>query len=490
MFHGRYRIVRRIKAGSMGAVYEVIDAKTDGHRALKVMLPGIIEDADLRARFELEARVTGNIESDHIVRTSDAGIDPDTGTPFLVMDLLRGEELGKLLEKRKALPRGEVMAYLFQVALALDKTHAAGIVHRDLKPENLFVTCRDDGSPCVKILDFGIAKVVAQSNQAKATKAIGTPLYMSPEQIRGESIGPGADLYALGHIAYALLVGEAYWSEESKSNEGALFPLLSSILEGVREPPSARALRRRGNRLPAAFDGWFLKAIAPRAEDRFERAVVAVHALGEALRTPVPMASRPSVTPEDEAYSTGHDPVPAFAAAQASTSSSNTEKLVVQGTAPLPPAHAGHESGSHSMPMGRTATAMVRHSVAQPSTRGAAPIAIGVLGLIAIATIGIFALRPWAPSMGTQAGSATQSADPGVIAPAVSLPPAPEMAPSSTPTGEPAPRSSASADPLATSPRAAATSSSAARVTAPPPPTTVKAPTATPPPVKKRDGLY
>src|SRR5262249_41483169 len=139
---------------------------------------------------------------------------------------------------------GEVLTYLSQAAMALDKTHAAGIVHRDLKPENLFVTRRDDGSPCGKILDFRIAKVIAQSHQAEGTQALGTPLYMAPEQIRGKGdIGPGADVYALGHIAYTLLVGEAYWDEEKRASE-SLFSFFLSIVEGTREPSLTRAERR------------------------------------------------------------------------------------------------------------------------------------------------------------------------------------------------------------------------------------------------------
>src|SRR4029077_21112745 len=135
--------------------------------------------------FHLEGRVTGDIESDHLVRISDAGVDDATGMPFLVMDLLRGEDLGATLKQRGPIPPAEAVTFLSQVALALDKTHAAGIVHRDLKPENLFVTRRDDGPPCVKILDFGIAKVIAQSQATQhTTEAIGTPLYMAPEQIR------------------------------------------------------------------------------------------------------------------------------------------------------------------------------------------------------------------------------------------------------------------------------------------------------------------
>jgi serine/threonine-protein kinase len=290
LFHGRYRVVQCIKAGGMGAVYEVVDEKTDSRRALKVMLPSLIEDVDLRARFELEARVTGKIESDHLARVSDAGVDDATQMPFLVMDLLQGEELGSLLARRKVLPPGEVVLFLFEAALALDKTHAAGIVHRDLKPENLFVTQRDDGSPCVKVFDFGIAKVVNHGN-ARATRAIGTPLYMSPEQIRGDGcLGPAVDLYAVGHIAYTLLTGEAYWTEEVEGGTSP-FMILSTVLLGATEPPSARAKRRRGVVLPPGFDAWFARATAPRPEDRFDRATNAVAALAIALGVSLPRVS-------------------------------------------------------------------------------------------------------------------------------------------------------------------------------------------------------
>src|SRR6185436_6317211 len=130
---------------------------------------------------------------------------------FLVMELLKGHDLGGLLEKQGSLGPADVVTLFYQAAHALDRTHAVGVVHRDLKFENLFVTYRDDGSPRLKVLDFGVAKVVAQTS-AKTTRSLGTPLYMAPEQIKAaKGIGPRADVYALGHIAYTLLTGEAYW---------------------------------------------------------------------------------------------------------------------------------------------------------------------------------------------------------------------------------------------------------------------------------------
>src|SRR5262245_27705500 len=112
----------------MGAVYEVVDAKTESPRALKVILPTLVGDAEIRSRFALEAKVTGSIQSEHLVRITDAGLDEATAMPFLVMDLLEGRDLADLAEHRGPLPPEEVVLYLSQAALALDKTHAAGIV--------------------------------------------------------------------------------------------------------------------------------------------------------------------------------------------------------------------------------------------------------------------------------------------------------------------------------------------------------------------------
>jgi serine/threonine-protein kinase len=265
----------------MGAVYEVTDQRTQRRRALKVMLPNAVQDADLRARFKLEATVTARVESDHIVETFDADVDAASAAPFLVMELLRGEDLGTILANRGSLTPEEAIALLQQAALALDKTHAVGVVHRDLKPENLFVARADDGSPRLKILDFGIAKIVEAGGGAPSTRIMGTPAYMSPEQIRGDGdIDGRADLYALAHIAYALLVGEPYWAEDAR--KVTQFALLNLIVAGCKESPSARALRR-GVILNDAFDAWFVRATAREATDRFDGAASMIAAL-EALR--------------------------------------------------------------------------------------------------------------------------------------------------------------------------------------------------------------
>jgi serine/threonine-protein kinase len=280
----------------MGAVYEVVHEATRRRRALKVMLPDLVHDKELRARFELEARVTADVESDHIVETFDAGVDDETGAPFLVMELLRGEDLRAMLERGRLAP-SDVVALLLQAARALERTHAAGVVHRDLKPDNLFVTRRDDGSPHVKILDFGIAKLIAQSTASMlTTRGIGAPHYMAPEQIRGDGdIDQRADVYSIGQIAFALLVGEPYWQTEARAS-GSVYPLLLKIAQGAKEPATVRA-QRLGAPLPDAFDAWFGWVTAVEAKERADDVQVAVRRLAALFGVPVADAGAADVLP-------------------------------------------------------------------------------------------------------------------------------------------------------------------------------------------------
>ena len=312
---GRYQITRRLSAGGMGAVYECIHLTTRKYRALKVMLPEIIASPGMRQRFELEARVTAEIESDHIVETFDAGVDEATGAPFLVMELLRGEDLDSVLGSRGPFQADQAVAILAQAASALDRTHAAGIVHRDLKPQNLFLTRRDDGSARLKVLDFGIAKVVADSSRkAQQTAVIGTPIYMAPEQTTGDgAIGPPADRYALAHIAYSLLAGDPYWLEEYESLP--ILDYLNRMLANRSEAPSARAARH-GITLPIAFDAWFARATAAAPGERFDSAAAQIEALAAALVVAPPRLSlgTPPIDYDPSRRSaSGAEPMPAGA---------------------------------------------------------------------------------------------------------------------------------------------------------------------------------
>jgi serine/threonine-protein kinase len=420
----------------MGAVYEVVDRKTRRRRALKVMLPSIVADADLRARFKLEATITAEIESEHIVETLDADVDAETGAPFVVMDLLKGEDLGATLARRRTLPPGEVIELLGQAARALDRTHAAGVIHRDLKPENLFLTRGDDGRPKLKVLDFGIAKIVAESGAPiETTRAMGTPLYMPPEQIRGDgSIGPRADLYALAHVAYTLLAGEPYWKEDNAAAP-ALFAVFNRILSGPREPPSARAVRRGGVSLPPAFDGWFARATALRPEDRFATASAEVAALVEAFHEP----ARPWPAGENGTLPVEPPPVR------------------------QPPAQVATPILARDQTARTTAAISSEHAPPAPR-RSAAPWLVGLACLLAGGAAAIVLLRQAAPNAGAVGAHAPSTAGATALDPAVSsasrtVPPAVQIT-SSAPISPPA------------------TASAPARVSPAPRPTPRPAPTA------------
>ena len=181
IFAGRYRVLRRLASGGMGAIYQVVHTETDRQHALKVLLPSLVDRDEARERFKKEARITANIKSESIVHVFDAGVDLDTGMPFIVMELLDGEDLDAKLKRDGAMDPALAVDLLAQIARALDQTHAAQIVHRDIKPENIFLTPGDDGCLKAKLLDFGVAKMVVEGASAQAgTTSFGTPLYMGP----------------------------------------------------------------------------------------------------------------------------------------------------------------------------------------------------------------------------------------------------------------------------------------------------------------------
>ena len=292
IFANRYRVIRRIASGGMGAVFEVLHLETERRRALKVMHATLFQSDDLRERFRREARVAAHVDSEFIVDVFDAGVDDATGMPFLVMELLRGEELGERLKRVGRLEPDEVLQHLHYVALALEKTHQASIIHRDLKPANVFLTEREEGGVRVKVLDFGIAKIVAEGATTEATtQSLGTPLYMAPEQFNPRSkLTNAVDIYALGMMAYTLLVGSPYWFEEARG--GNVYAIVALAIHGIPEPPSVRAAAR-GVHLPPAFDAWFAKATAVDPKQRFATATAAIQELAAAFGKG--LAGRPSL---------------------------------------------------------------------------------------------------------------------------------------------------------------------------------------------------
>ena len=212
----KYRVVRQLGEGGMGAVYEAQNMNTGRRVALKVIVAELLEKEDgIIARFQREARASGAIDSQYVVQVLDSGVDAQTKNPYIVMEYLTGEDLSQLLSRLGQLPPDLVMRIAAQTCLGLDRAHEAGIVHRDIKSANTYLSHKDNGEVVVKLLDFGIAKVrvnhLDDSQDHKLTRTgsmIGSPRYMSPEQARGlKTLDSRSDLWSLGIIMYEALTG-------------------------------------------------------------------------------------------------------------------------------------------------------------------------------------------------------------------------------------------------------------------------------------------
>jgi serine/threonine-protein kinase len=271
----------------MGAVYVVEHINTGGLWALKVMLDCTKLHAERASRFRREARASARITSEHVVRVTDADTAPELdGAPFIVMELLDGEDVERLLSKSQLESR-EALDILTQVARGLDKAHAAGVIHRDLKPENIFVHRREDGTTIVKVLDFGISKVLrpdgdlASASVTGAADVMGTPLYMAPEQAtaRHDQVGPATDVWAIGLMAVRMLTGEIYWKGDT------IAEVFVQIMSDTRWPPSSR-----WPALGPGFDAWFSKSCARNVEDRFQSVGEQIAELSALLTGELPLA--------------------------------------------------------------------------------------------------------------------------------------------------------------------------------------------------------
>lgn len=207
---GNLQLVRLVGEGGMGAVYEAQQLGTRQRLAVKLLHPELSRDPASYARFRREAQIAVSLETEHVVPVSRFGKAHD-GTPYLVMEFLEGEDLRSLLARDAPLSAHRAASLILQACRGLGVAHARGIVHRDLKPENLFV-CRRDGRELLKLLDFGIAKLlVPQSGGAtvQTQSVMGTPHYMSPEQAEGtKAIDQRTDIYALGTILYEALCSQ------------------------------------------------------------------------------------------------------------------------------------------------------------------------------------------------------------------------------------------------------------------------------------------
>ncbi|MFZ5892720.1 MAG: serine/threonine protein kinase [Myxococcota bacterium] len=262
---GKYRVERVLGEGGMGIVVEALHMQLDERVAIKFLLPQALGNEEAVARFAREARAAVKIKSEHVARVSDVGT-LESGAPYMVMELLQGQDLAGLVHDSGPLAVADAVDYLLQASEAIAEAHALGIVHRDLKPANLFIIRRADGSPCIKVLDFGISKMTstggsgAELGMTRTHAIMGSPLYMSPEQLAStRDVDARADIWALGTILYELITGRVPFQADT-------MPQLCGMI--LHEPvPTPRSLRRD---VPEALESAVLRCLEKDRGRRYQ----------------------------------------------------------------------------------------------------------------------------------------------------------------------------------------------------------------------------
>ena len=259
----RFLVEDKIGEGGFGAVFRGKQIATGREVALKILHPHNVADETIVARFRREAEACSKLRDPHTVTTYDFDETPD-GILYLAMELLRGQSLHQVQKSEGPLPYARVLRILDQVAASLAEAHANGIVHRDMKPENVFIETRE-GEDHVKVLDFGIAKVVSDEKPVPALTAVGQTLgtleFMSPEQLRGQKLDGRADLYALGMMAYEMLTGNLPF-------KAAKSPIEIINFHMRQEPPAPSKLSDKVT-IPPPVDAIILKMVAKDRDKRF-----------------------------------------------------------------------------------------------------------------------------------------------------------------------------------------------------------------------------
>ena len=313
---GKYRIERVLGRGGMGVVVAAEHLRLGEKVAIKFLLPGALNNADALGRFDREARAAAKIKSEHVAKVLDVS-NLENGAPYMVMEHLDGNDLAQVVRKKGALPIAEACTFMLQVCEVLAEAHALGIVHRDLKPANLFVTTRADGTAAIKVLDFGISKMMeggATSEPQAALTAtdtvLGSPIYMSPEQMTApKTVESRADIWSFGATLYMLVTGKPPFDGDSIAQVCGMILLgkAPSLLELRPDAPPelaaivTRCLQRNiEDRWPNV--GALAAALAPFAgesgrlsAERAQRVLETTGSLGKHLPAS-PIVAEPAVT--------------------------------------------------------------------------------------------------------------------------------------------------------------------------------------------------
>lgn len=293
LFEGRYQIEAEVGRGAFGIVYRVTDNTNGESLALKVLLPWASQDRELRHRLEREAKLASQLNHPHAIRIDRVAVTA-AGQVYVVMEFLQGRVLSRVLEDHETFPPERVTDIARQVLDALAAAHELGVVHRDLKPQNIFLCPGPGGRDRVKVFDFGIAKVISTADGGglqETTKltvrggVLGTPVYMSPEQCRGEELTGASDMYSLGVVLYEMLTGRPPFDDPN--------PVQVMIMHNSRPvPPLPAALR------DTPLGQAVLRALARQPAERFARASEFAAALASPAAAPAREAgAEPGLAP-------------------------------------------------------------------------------------------------------------------------------------------------------------------------------------------------
>ena len=288
---GRYLVTRKVGQGGMGAVYEATHTLIGKQVAVKVLLEKYAQREAIVKRLKQEAQLAASLKNEHIIDVADIG-NTDDGRTFVVMEFLDGESLAECLAREVTLPEQRILRIAAQTASALSAAHAQGIVHRDIKPENLFLLKRKE-QDFVKVVDFGISKSLRASDEqeerprlTQTGMVLGTPLYMSPEQARGdENLDHRVDIYALGVIMYECACGHVPFTGTN---------YLSVISQVLNEEP--RPVRQHRPELSDEFEAIVMRAMAKDRTHRYESATDMLADLTALLDDPTHSTERAKIT--------------------------------------------------------------------------------------------------------------------------------------------------------------------------------------------------
>ena len=324
----RYHIIKKLGEGGMGAVYLGEHVKMGRKSAIKVMAASMSQDPDAISRFNREASNASRISHPNVCQIYDFGETPD-GTIYLAMEFIEGQSLKDLIEKEGALPAARAAHIIRQSADALQAAHDLGIVHRDIKPDNIMIVRGKDGSDIVKVVDFGIARAVGGDEPGqKVTKTglvVGTPEYMSPEQLSGDKLDGRSDIYSLALVMYRMVTGVLPFQADSAQE---------TMIKRLTDDPMPLAETRPDIDFPPKLQLVMTTALARRAEERYQTASEFGRDSADTVAGMAPPSTR--VQPEVEGATAIMSKEELTQATKAQKASSGSAAAKPKSTAPAP----------------------------------------------------------------------------------------------------------------------------------------------------------